>query len=124
MLGKLNEWHSINTRLIEREDMKIEENYIEKMCNEIARIVTEAIQNLSIEDVNMYQVGYIKAIEDAVECVIQMIAELDVGNCTKYGNKNAEQQSKSYNTLMKYEVAGSIDDLLDRLEQLKKQTKL
>ena len=41
-----NEWHSINTRLIEREDMKIEENYIEKMCNEIARIVTEAIQKL------------------------------------------------------------------------------
>ena len=104
--------------------MKIEENYIEKMCNEIARIVTEAIQNLSIEDVNMYQVGYIKAIEDAVECVIQMIAELDVGNCTKYGNKNAEQQSKSYNTLMKYEVAGSIDDLLDRLEQLKSKTEL
>lgn len=60
-----------------------------------------------------------KVIDDAIECVKQLIVELDVCDCTKYGNKNADQQAKSYDTLMKYEIASSIDDLLDRLEQLK-----
>ena len=65
--------------------------------------------------------AYNKAIDDVIELVRLMIGELDVDGCTKYGNKNAEQQNKSYDTLMKYEIAGSIDDLLDRLEQLKHQ---
>ena len=34
-------------------------------------------------------------------------------DCTKYGNKTAEQQSKSYDTMMMYEVKDLIDDLLD-----------
>lgn len=33
--------------------------------------------------------------------------------CTKYGNKDAEQQEKSYATMMMYEVAYLIDDLLE-----------
>ncbi len=33
--------------------------------------------------------------------------------CTKYGNKNAEQQEKSYATMMMYEVAYLVDDLLE-----------
>ena len=34
-------------------------------------------------------------------------------DCTKYGNKTAEQQSKSYDTMMMYEVKDLIDDLLE-----------
>lgn len=34
-------------------------------------------------------------------------------NCTKYGNKTAEQQSKSYDTMMMYEVKDLVDDLLE-----------
>jgi hypothetical protein len=34
-------------------------------------------------------------------------------DCTKYGNKDAEQQAKSYSTMMMYEVAGIVDDLID-----------
>ena len=34
-------------------------------------------------------------------------------DCTKYGNKTAEQQSKSYDTMMMYEVKDLVDDLLD-----------
>jgi hypothetical protein len=33
--------------------------------------------------------------------------------CTKYGNKTAEQQSKSYDTMMMYEVKDLVDDLLE-----------
>lgn len=34
-------------------------------------------------------------------------------DCTKYGNKTAEQQSKSYDTIMMYEVKDLVDDLLE-----------
>ena len=34
-------------------------------------------------------------------------------NCTKYGNKTADQQSKSYDTMMMYEVKDLVDDLLE-----------
>ena len=33
--------------------------------------------------------------------------------CTKYGNKDAEQQEKSYATMMMYEVKDLVDDLLE-----------
>jgi hypothetical protein len=33
--------------------------------------------------------------------------------CTKYGNKTAEQQSKSYDTMMMYEVKDLVDDLIE-----------
>lgn len=33
--------------------------------------------------------------------------------CTKYGNKDSEQQEKSYATMMMYEVAYLVDDLLE-----------
>lgn len=34
-------------------------------------------------------------------------------DCTKYGNKTAEQQSKSYDTMMMYEVKDLVGDLLE-----------
>ena len=34
-------------------------------------------------------------------------------DCTKYGNKTAEQQSKSYDTMIMYEVKDFVDDLLE-----------
>ena len=34
-------------------------------------------------------------------------------DCTKYGNKTADQQSKSYDTMMMYEVKDLVDDLLE-----------
>ena len=38
-------------------------------------------------------------------------------DCTKYGNKDAEQQEKSYSTMMMYEVADLVDDLIDIVKQ-------
>lgn len=54
--------------------MKIDENYIEKLCNTIAKTILETFENLSIEDVNMYQFGYNKAIDDFKH---QMEAEIE-----------------------------------------------
>lgn len=39
-------------------------------------------------------------------------------NCTKYGNKTADQQSKSYDTMMMYEVKDLIDDLLEIVKEV------
>ena len=36
-----------------------------------------------------------------------------LSDCTKYGNKDAKQQNKSYSTMMMYEVADLVDDLID-----------
>ena len=38
-------------------------------------------------------------------------------DCTKYGNKNAKQQAESYSTMMMYEVADLVDDLLEIVKQ-------
>ena len=38
-------------------------------------------------------------------------------DCTKYGNKNAKQQAESYNTMMMYEVADLVDDLIEIVKQ-------
>lgn len=38
-------------------------------------------------------------------------------NCTKYGNKNAKQQDKSYSAMMMYEVADLVDDLIEIVKQ-------
>ena len=63
-----------------------------------------------------------KVIEE-VNALIQtrLIDNLALDNATKYGNKSAKQQANSYATVMKYEIADCVEDLLDDLEQLKEQ---
>lgn len=38
-------------------------------------------------------------------------------DCTKYGNKNAVQREESYSTIMMYEVADLVDDLIGIVKQ-------
>lgn len=40
-----------------------------------------------------------------------------LSDCTKYGNKDAEQQNKSYSTMIMYEVADLVDDLIEIVKQ-------
>ena len=40
-----------------------------------------------------------------------------LSDCTKYGNKDAKQQRKSYSTMMMYEVADLVDDLIEIVNQ-------
>ena len=42
-------------------------DYIVQLVNTIAKTIIEAFENLKIEDVNMFQLGYNKAIDDFVK---------------------------------------------------------
>ena len=55
----------------------------------------------------------VEAIDDFANGISEY---LGVENATKYGNKNAEQQRISYDTLMKYEIADAIDDIAEQLK--------
>ena len=46
-----------------------EENYTERLVNAVAKTLVEAIENITIEDVNMYKVGYNKAIDEFVNAI-------------------------------------------------------
>lgn len=50
-----------------------------------------------------------------VDAVVEQLEERTafLKDCTKYGNKAADQQSKSYDTMMMYEVMDLVDDLLE-----------
>lgn len=39
-----------------------------------------------------------------------LLKQYDLKDCTKYGSETAEQQRKSYDTMMLYEIAGMIED--------------
>lgn len=73
---------------------------------------------IALEKANGYlelnhKLGYNTAIDDFAH---RLTEYLDVENATKYGNKNAEQQRNSYDTLMKYEIADAIDDVTEQLK--------
>lgn len=44
-------------------------DYIVQLVNTISKTMIEAFENLKIEDVNMFQLGYNKAIDDFVKLV-------------------------------------------------------
>ena len=56
---------------------KVDENtdYIVQLVNTVAKTMVEAFENLKIEDVNMFQLGYSKAIDDFVENISLEISE-------------------------------------------------
>lgn len=79
----------------------------------------------ALEEVQQYrQIGTVEECREAVEKqpiaydpdrVMHQLEERTafLKDCTKYGNKTAEQQSKSYDTMMMYEVKDLVDDLLE-----------
>ena len=42
-------------------------DYIVQLVNAVAKVMVEAFESLKIEDVNMFQLGYNKAIDDFVK---------------------------------------------------------
>ena len=46
-------------------------DYIVQLVNTIAKTLIEAVENLKIEDVNMFQLGYNKAIDDFVKMLYE-----------------------------------------------------
>ena len=57
--------------------------------------------------------------QEVFEKIIEKLEEKTsfLSDCTKYGNKDAEQQNKSYSTMMMYEVADLVDDLIEIVKQ-------
>lgn len=56
----------------------------------------------------------------AFEKILERLEERTdfLSDCTKYGNKDAKQQEKSYSTMMLYEVAYLVDDLKEIVKQV------
>lgn len=65
--------------------------------------------------------GHDKELLDKIRTEIEEI-EKNYGfdKATKYGNKNAEQQSLSYSTMMMYEVAYIIDEIKEIIDKYRK----
>ena len=67
-------------------------DYIVQLVNTIAKTLIEAFENLKIEDVNMFQLGYNKAIDDFTENISLEISESliwgMIADCFKYKNLN------------------------------------
>lgn len=83
----------------------------------VVRVDFENIDSIKdkIEELSKYaERQYNKAIDDFADSLAKY---LGVENATKYGNKNAEQQRNSYDTLMKYEIADSIEDVAEQLKE-------
>lgn len=53
-------------------------DYLAKLVNAVSKTMVEAFENLTIEDVNMFQLGYNKAIDDLIaKCENAKFAESD-----------------------------------------------
>ena len=61
---------------------KVAENtdYIVQLVNIVAKTMVEAFENLKIEDVNMFQLGYSKAIDDFVNEIKDELNRFEVKN--------------------------------------------
>ena len=95
-----------------------------KRLNEVCPLSDIYLEN---EKINNYETGQRETFDlitehlDAQptaydpEKVVEQLEERTafLKDCTKYGNKTAEQQSKSYDTMMMYEVKDLVDDLLE-----------
>ena len=67
-------------------------DYIIQLVNTVAKTMIEAFENLKIEDVNMFQLGYNKALDDFIENISLKISESlicgMIADCFKYKNMN------------------------------------
>lgn len=93
------------SRLIDA-DKLIEELKI-KTVSKDAHIIS--IANAVVNLVNNQPTAF-----DMEKVVEQLEEKTDfLKDCTKYGNEDAEQQEKSYSTMMMYEIADLVEDLID-----------
>lgn len=51
---------------IETTDIEVQ-NYVKKLVNVVAKTMVDSFENLTIEDVNMFKLGYNKAVDDCIE---------------------------------------------------------
>ena len=66
-------------------------DYIVQLVNTISKTMVEAFENLTIEDVNMFQLGYNKAIDDCKELTFREVVYYDSLNDRTEFRELAEQ---------------------------------
>lgn len=70
--------------------------------------------------------GYYDGKSDTLDRIRAEIEEIEKNygfdKATKYGNKNAEQQSLSYSTMMMYEIANIIDEIKEIIDKYKAES--
>lgn len=90
----------------------------ERNCD---KCIHHTIGNCDSWDCKMQTVDDVKneAVNEYVKAVVEELEERTdfLKDCTKYGNKNAKQQAESYSTMMMYEVADLVDDLIEIVKQ-------
>ena len=103
----------------------------DKFKDSLERIMADIKYSLENGDclcAGNYEYETIEMLEKAFEnsrqaySVAKVVEELKertdfLKDCTKYGNKNAKQQAESYSTMMMYEVADLVDDLIEIVKQ-------
>ena len=92
--------------LISRSELIKELN---KYCGSQRYLVSENIREIINNQPTAYDID--KVVEELEERTDFL------KDCTKYGNKNAKQQDKSYSAMMMYEVADLVDDLIEIVKQ-------
>ena len=68
-LEELKDYRDKN-KMVVRVDVE-NKDYIVQLVNTVAKTMIEVFENLTIEDVNMFQLGYNKAIDDIKEKLMQ-----------------------------------------------------
>ncbi len=92
----------------------IDANDVKKMISDTFEKEKDVINSFWKMGTLMDKVDEIQTAYD-VDAVVEQLEERTafLKDCTKYGNKTADQQSKSYDTMMMYEVMDLVDDLLE-----------
>ena len=55
--------------------IKVDKGYVEKLVNVVAKKIVDAFENLIIEDVNMYRIGYANAIAEFAKALCSRAEE-------------------------------------------------
>lgn len=53
---------------IETTDIEVKD-YVKKLVNVVAKTMVDSFENLTIEDVNMFKLGYNKAVDDTIKAI-------------------------------------------------------
>lgn len=53
---------------IETTDIEVKD-YAKKLVNVVAKTMVDSFENLTIEDVNMFKLGYNKAVDDTIKAI-------------------------------------------------------
>ena len=79
-------------------------DYIGQLVNTVAKTMIEAFENLKIEGVNMFQLGYNKAIDDFAEKLSIAFDEIDIKEYGFYPENLVRQVAKQLKASVKNET--------------------